>query len=582
VESAYKLRPATEGQLDELRSLQHEPIRTLTCGEAAALIESIKARNQRRREVEATPVFIPQTSQPQSSAAAPAAMVCSQCHKSKTVEHNGRQWCPTCGTFVTAYKPQAADENLTAEKFDWRTAPASEKQKEKLRLLGCKFDDNITVGVVKLLIERQKAETETSQPSVRHEGYFGGTYNPQVADEKNAPIINEPEPPFYLKYSFDPYIPVEFKQTVAENRRRYARYVSEMERWNSQRKDGAVKQPEPFPEPPNQPGPPAVADQMPEQKNTASKWSSLFEARKQTEEVTIQEAAKPQKSNPIYIIPGREVQGCADQTAHAAAKFISSKLEPHLKGLKSQDKYVRKIAAVALGRSKDPQAVKPLISCLADSDWGVRMQAVQSLSDLGFPEAIAAVIESLKDAEPYIRKTACDALGQIKNIGAVDALLGLVLDEPKEWVRQAAAQALARIQGKTPAFATAADCSHDRYAALEPVKDAVSAFAGQKVEPLLKTCASADDCYWLPMAKAATLAQVSPETKFTIGQSRQIAHKIQWAGYCVEPDARFGGGTYDWHQTIGVFKSCDNDSTEPSSAYLGAANLLRLSRNDSA
>jgi uncharacterized tellurite resistance protein B-like protein len=292
--------------------------------------------------------------------------------------------------------------------------------------------------------------------------------------------------------------------------------------------------------------------------------------RKSLEEVTIQAASRPQTSNPSeYTIPARDVRGFADQQPRDIVRIIRPKLEPHINGLKSQNKYVRKIAAVALGRSKDPLAVKPLISCLADSDWGVRMQAAQSLGDLGLPEATAALIEALKDTEPYIRRAVCDALGQISDAVAVDALAALVLDEPNEWVRQAAVQALARIKEKTPTYPTA-------NAVLAPVKDAVSAFAAQKVEPLLKACASYDNYYWLPVAKAAILVQVSAESKLTLGQSRQIAYKIQCAGYCIEPDARFSGGTYDWHQTIGVFKSCDNDSTEPSSDYIVAANLLRL------
>jgi len=41
-----------------------------------------------------------------------------------------------------------------AVEHDWRNDPATEKQKEELRAFGCKFDENITAGIAKILIER--------------------------------------------------------------------------------------------------------------------------------------------------------------------------------------------------------------------------------------------------------------------------------------------------------------------------------------------------------------------------------------------------------------------------------------------
>ena len=552
VETAYKLHPATEGLLEELRLLGQLPHRSLTCGEATWLIESIKSRNQQWHEPSAT-TFRKETN-------------------------------------ANITEPQSADDALTAEKYDWRTAPASEKQKEKLRLLGCTFDANITVGIAKLLIEHHKSAPETSQPSVKREGFFSGESQPLSAE---APSL--PAPPAVSDQMPEQKSTPSNSSNFFEARKR----VQAIEIQEAARPQATDEQ---LPPKIGQYLPaaatPAFIPPTPQQLDEIRAFGQVVPAgltfqeaktwierckflypdklRKPAEEVTIQEAAKPQKTNPIYIIPGREVRGYADQQAQDAFRVVPSKLEPQINGLTSHDKYVRKNCAVALGRSKDPHAVKPLISCLADSDWGVRMQAAQSLADLGFPEAVEALIETLKDPELYIRKAAADALGQLKDVRAVDALVSVALQDSKEFVRQAAAAALARIKGKTPTNTTAGQFSHDRYAALEPVKLEVSAFAGQKVEPLLKACASSDNCYWLPLARAAILVQVSGEAKFTIGQSRQIAHKIQWAGYCVEPDARFGGGTYDWHQTIGVFKSCASDSTEPSPAYLGAANLLRL------
>jgi len=115
-----------------------------------------------------------------------------------------------------------------------------------------------------------------------------------------------------------------------------------------------------------------------------------------------------------------------------------------------------------------------------------------------------------------------------------------------------------------------------RTASQEPAKEIIPTLAGPRVDVLLKDCPSSDGFYWLPVAKAVSLAHILTETKITIGQSRLIADKIELAGYCVEPDARFGSGSYDWNQTLGLFKPSDGDFTKPSSAYFGAANLLRL------
>ncbi|MGH7952268.1 MAG: tellurite resistance TerB C-terminal domain-containing protein, partial [Limisphaerales bacterium] len=77
--------------------------------------------------------------------------------------------------------------------------------------------------------------------------------------------------------------------------------------------------------------------------------------------------------------------------------------------------------------------------------------------------------------------------------------------------------------------------------------------------------------HWLPAGPLSYHFEA-----FTIGISRQIADVIELKGYCVEPDARFGSGTYGRNQTLAIFKPLDGDPIQPSTAYLGAANLLRL------
>jgi ankyrin repeat protein/uncharacterized tellurite resistance protein B-like protein len=81
-------------------------------------------------------------------------------------------------------------------------------------------------------------------------------------------------------------------------------------------------------------------------------------------------------------------------------------------------------------------------------------------------------------------------------------------------------------------------------------------------------------CHWLPTGPLSyAFAQ---HTIMTLSLSIQIADMIESRGYCVEPDARFGIGSYQCLQTVALFKPFDGDWIQPSTAYLGAANLLRL------
>jgi tellurite resistance protein len=97
-----------------------------------------------------------------------------------------------------------------------------------------------------------------------------------------------------------------------------------------------------------------------------------------------------------------------------------------------------------------------------------------------------------------------------------------------------------------------------------------------RLERLLQNHPATEGYHWLPVEKAADLANIFQKTKVTIGISRRIAERIELAGYCVEPDARYCGSSYSWEQSLGVFKPVDGDALRPTPAYLGASNLLKL------
>lgn len=82
--------------------------------------------------------------------------------------------------------------------------------------------------------------------------------------------------------------------------------------------------------------------------------------------------------------------------------------------------------------------------------------------------------------------------------------------------------------------------------------------------------------HWLPVREVAQFAGLSEETKLTLPVSRRIAEAVEDAGYCIEPDPRFGVGGYEWNQRVGIFRPAAGESIAPATAYQGAANLLRL------
>ncbi|MBK8051050.1 MAG: HEAT repeat domain-containing protein [Anaerolineales bacterium] len=63
---------------------------------------------------------------------------------------------------------------------------------------------------------------------------------------------------------------------------------------------------------------------------------------------------------------------------------------------------VRRTAAEALGETRDPQAVEPLIGVLKDKDWNVRESAAEALAKIGTP-AVGPLIDALKDEDAWVR-----------------------------------------------------------------------------------------------------------------------------------------------------------------------------------
>jgi HEAT repeat protein len=92
---------------------------------------------------------------------------------------------------------------------------------------------------------------------------------------------------------------------------------------------------------------------------------------------------------------------------------------------------VRRDVAIVLGNIKDAGSIDTLITALhADADWGVRMWAAEALGKMSerwsidlLGNAIEALTDALKDGDANVRQKASYALGEMKAMQAVPALI---------------------------------------------------------------------------------------------------------------------------------------------------------------
>lgn len=119
-------------------------------------------------------------------------------------------------------------------------------------------------------------------------------------------------------------------------------------------------------------------------------------------------------------------------------------LTPLMAALKSSDWIVRMHAAKALGRIKDPGAVAPLVPLLQDSVKAVREETSTALAAIG-EAALSPLLAALTHAEWLVRLHAVEALGKTRFPEAVNPLLSVLFNDHDRAVREDAIRALGQI-----------------------------------------------------------------------------------------------------------------------------------------
>ena len=91
-------------------------------------------------------------------------------------------------------------------------------------------------------------------------------------------------------------------------------------------------------------------------------------------------------------------------------------------------------AVVALGKSGDPRAVRPLVDLLGDTDPEIRLAATTALGNLKSGRPVDELIERLQDRneQMVIREQAAVALTSIRSTGALRGLREFSLNEDED------------------------------------------------------------------------------------------------------------------------------------------------------
>ncbi len=174
------------------------------------------------------------------------------------------------------------------------------------------------------------------------------------------------------------------------------------------------------------------------------------EARYQAETPAGEELTDVQEKVDVMLRALQSNQLMVRATAEQQLKELGNPAVPKLiEGLGRKDFWtVRFSCADALGFIKDPRAVEPLISYLADDDSDFRMKVADNLGKMhkvnGIEKAVAPLIETLADNNHEAREHAALALGKIGDKQAVDKLITKLQDEIPE-VRFEATRALGRL-----------------------------------------------------------------------------------------------------------------------------------------
>lgn len=122
-----------------------------------------------------------------------------------------------------------------------------------------------------------------------------------------------------------------------------------------------------------------------------------------------------------------------------------AEIEKERRRLSSSDKEERRDALMRLGRMARPDASRASLGALQDAEPIVRATAARAVLSLPADEAARALLPLLQDKDEFVRQEAAYALGETRSPIAVEPLVTALERDRRESVRGAAAVALGLI-----------------------------------------------------------------------------------------------------------------------------------------
>lgn len=204
----------------------------------------------------------------------------------------------------------------------------------------------------------------------------------------------------------------------------------------------------------------------------------------------------------------------------AALRIVSyfgyhSGIDLLLEALHGEDERLRDVAIQGLPFIDDPRSLEALLTATAHPSPSARAAAVRALGHLDAagehgPRVIACLLRALADRDAWVRYYACQALGRLRAVSAVEAIVARMDDEAGQ-VQVAAVEALARLGTDSAAAAL-----RRAAAAVDPdlARAALLGLASQKRRdalPLIEQAARSPDRVTRLMALEAASAFDAPE-----------------------------------------------------------------------
>ena len=161
--------------------------------------------------------------------------------------------------------------------------------------------------------------------------------------------------------------------------------------------------------------------------------------------VALGRSRDPRAIHPLIGLLGHENRGIREASVRGLGGLGPGAVEPLISALADTDWHIRMGSAIALRIIGDPRGVEPLIRALSDENRFVRREAAKSLGRMGDRRATDPLIGVLSDQDTGVRIRAAGALGKIADPRAIDPLTRALSDRDSE-LQLAAVEALSKIK----------------------------------------------------------------------------------------------------------------------------------------